>query len=381
MPHVAPNRDKTVLIIQGQMKQYRIPFFMRLRDALRSDHISLRVAYGEIPQKDGRNDEADLPAELGLKVSTYPLFSRRILYHPLLRATAAADLVIAEQANKHLLNYLLVILSVLGCKRVAFWGLGENKDEGRSEFSEWVRRQVANKVDRWFAYTAGTKAYLASNGVAERKITVVYNAVDTQEFSHQLAAIDEREIAHAKRQFEIQDQDRVGLFVGALLPDKGLGLLVESAKLVKKSVPGFHLFIVGGGPEREMAQVAGQNLPWIHFVGPKFGREKAIFFKMADALLLPGRVGLVILDAFAAGLPLITVDVPHHGPEMEYFANGKNGLLAKNDAASYAAEVISFFSSASLQRELKKAAFNAGRTNSIDAMVERFRDGIHACLA
>jgi glycosyltransferase involved in cell wall biosynthesis len=376
-----PNRDKTVLIIQGQMKQYRVPFFTRLRDVLRDDGVSLRVAYGEAPENDGRNDQAELPPELGLKVNAYRLFSQRILYHPLLRAVAEADLVIAEQSNKYLLNYLLVILSVLGCKRVAFWGLGESKAEGRSEFSEWVRRRVANKVDWWFAYTPGTKAYLTSNGVSERRITVVFNAVDTGEFSQLLAAVDDREVAIAKQQLEIQDNDRVGLFVGALLPDKGLGLLVESAKLIKTSLPSFHLLVVGGGPEQEMVQAAAQGLPWIHFVGPKFGREKAIFFKMADALLLPGRVGLVVLDSFAAGLPLVTIDVPYHGPEVEYFANGKNGLLSKNDVAAYASEVVSLFSSASLQRNLRQAALDAGRSYSIDAMVGSFREGIHACLA
>jgi glycosyltransferase involved in cell wall biosynthesis len=381
MPRIVPNRDKTVLIIQGQMKQYRVPFFTRLGDVLRDDGISLRVAYGEPPQNDGRDDDAELPPELALNVNAYRLFSQRILYHPLLRAVAGADLVIAEQANRYLLNYLLVILSVLGCKRVAFWGLGENKGEGRSEFSEWLRRRVANKVDWWFAYTTGTKAYLTSHGVSERRITVVSNAVDTREFSRLLAAIDEREIAIARQQYEIQDQDRVGLFVGALLPEKGLGLLVESAKLIKISVPNFHLFIVGGGPDQEMAQALASGLPWIHFVGPKFGKEKAIFFKIADALLLPGRVGLVVLDAFAAGLPLITIDVPYHGPEIEYFRDGKNGLLAKNDVAAYASQVISLFSSAPLQRDLKQAALDAGRRFSIDAMVGSFREGIHACLA
>jgi glycosyltransferase involved in cell wall biosynthesis len=379
MPH-RPNRDKTVLIIQGQMKHYRVPFFTRLRDVLRDDGISLRVAYS-LPDNDGRHDEAELPPELGLNVNVCRLFSERILYQPLLRAVACADLVIAEQGNRYLLNYLLVILSVLGCKRVAFWGLGENKDAGRSEFSEWVRRRVANKVDWWFAYTTGTKAYLTSNGVPERRITVVFNAVDTREFSNLLAAIDEHEVAIARQQFELQDHDRVGLFVGALLPDKGLGLLVESARRIKISVPNFHLFIVGGGPEQEMAQSAAKELPWIHFVGPRFGREKAIFFKMADALLLPGRVGLVVLDAFAAGLPLITIDVPYHGPEMEYFAKGRNGLLAKNDVGAYASEVVAFFSSASLQRKLKQAASDAGRADSIGAMAGNFREGIRACLA
>jgi len=59
----------------------------------------------------------------------------------------------------------------------------------------------------------------------------------------------------------------------------------------------------------------------------------------------------------------------------------RNGLLAKHDVAGYASEVVSFFSSASLQRNLRRAALDAGRTYSIDAMVGSFREGIRACLA
>ena len=380
MSYVADNR-KSVLIIQGQMKHYRVPFFTRLRDVLRNSGIDLRVAYGEAPEHADRNDQAELPPDLGLRVNTYPVFSNRILYQPLLRAVASVDLIVAEQTNKFVLNYLLVTLSVLKCKRVAFWGLGESKNEGRSEFSEWTRRRIANKVDWWFAYTPGTKAYLVANGVSKERVTVVFNAVDTHDLSQQIASISDGEVASARLALKIGEGDPIGLFVGALLPDKGLGLLLESAKLIKVKIPGFHLVIVGGGPEQETVREATRVFPWIHWVGPKFGREKAILFKMAATLLLPGRVGLVILEAFAAGLPLITVDVPYHGNEVEYLADGKNGLVTKNNAEAYASSVISFFSNAALQRDLTQSALASGGKYSLDAMVVNFRDGVLACLA
>jgi L-malate glycosyltransferase len=378
---LAGTKSKTVLIVQRQMKQYRIPFFVRLRDSLRDDSISLRVAYSEVPQPDGRSDQADLPPDLGMRVNLYRLFSSRMSYQPLLRAVGKVDLVIAEQANSYLLNYPLVLLSVFGLKRVAFWGLGESKDENRSEVGEWVRRRVLNKVDWWFTYTRSTKQYLTDHGVSEDKITVVFNAVDTLEFSELLDSLSEREILDSRRALGIGNGDPVGLFVGSLLPDKGLHFLLQAAKLVRDQITNFHLIIVGGGPEQDRVQSAARSLPWVHFLGPKFGREKALFFKMANALLLPGRVGLVILDAFAAGLPLIAVDLPYHGPEIEYLVNGKNGVLAKNDPLSYASQVISVFSSTSLQRNLRQYALDTARTHSMDAMVSNFRQGIHACLA
>ena len=40
---------KRVLIIQGQMKQYRVPLFDKLRAVLKEDGIALRVAYSAPP--------------------------------------------------------------------------------------------------------------------------------------------------------------------------------------------------------------------------------------------------------------------------------------------------------------------------------------------
>ena len=50
--------------------------------------------------------------------------------------------------------------------------------------------------------------------------------------------------------------------------------------------------------------------------------------------LLPGAVGLGVLDSFAFDVPLVTVDLPYHGPEIDYVRDGENGvkLPAQTDA-------------------------------------------------
>jgi glycosyltransferase involved in cell wall biosynthesis len=372
---------KRVLIIQSQMKRYRVPFFDKLNAALLQDGISLKVAYsGDGARSDQRNDRAELLEGLGLKVGVRRFLKGRLLYHPILREVAAADLVIAEQANKHLLNYLLIISSTVGLRRVAFWGLGENKEEGRSDLSEWLRRQIASRVDWWFAYTNGTEKYLTSNGVARERITIVQNATDTREFSQLLNSISADEVASVRDRFAIEQGSPVGLFVGALVRDKGLDLLLESAERVKEELPAFHLFIVGGGPERESVETASQTFPWIHCVGPRFGREKALFFKVSDLFLLPGRVGLAILEAFAAGLPLLTTNVPYHGPEVEYLENGRSGLITLNDPVEYASGVVRVCSDPALLQHMKGCALESSKQYSIEAMVQNFRLGIHQAL-
>lgn len=371
---------KRILIIQTQIKHYRVPFFVKLHRALHANNICMRVAYADPITTDERNDNAELPDDFGVKVTPQHFLGGRVLYFPLLREVAKADLIISEQANRQLLNYVLLVCSIIGLKKIAFWGLGENKGASRSAPSEWIRRRIAKKVHWWFAYTEGTKKYLMENGVREGHITVVRNAVDTGESFALLSEIDDREVIAARLHLKISMDAAVGLYLGALLPDKGLDLLFQAAELTKARIAGFHLIVVGGGEERAMVERACIAHPWMHYVGPKFGREKAIFLKMASALLIPGRVGLAILDGFAAGLPLLTTEIRHHGPEIEYLQSGYNGLISPSTPGAYADSIVSFFSNQLLRDMISRGARESSLRYSVDSMVKNFEMGIQSCI-
>jgi hypothetical protein len=75
---------------------------------------------------------------------------------------------------------------------------------------------------------------------------------------------------------------------------------------------------MGNGPERAWLKQAIAGQPWIHYVGSKYGREGALFYKIANVFLLAGRAGLAVVDSFAAGLPLIATELPTHPPEVGY---------------------------------------------------------------
>src|SRR5712691_5135881 len=99
---------KKVLIIQAQMKQYRVPLFEKLHAVLADDGVDLRVAYSDPPPNEfAKSDNAELSPQYGIKVPGRWFFGRRLLYQSLGKEIARADLVIVEQANKHILNYML----------------------------------------------------------------------------------------------------------------------------------------------------------------------------------------------------------------------------------------------------------------------------------
>jgi glycosyltransferase involved in cell wall biosynthesis len=370
-----------VLIIEAQIKQYRFPFYQQLFSALRNVDIELRVGYSDPPLAEvSKNDTCDLPSDYGLKVPGYWLLPERLLLQPLFRAAMAVDLVILDQGNRFLLNHLLLPLSRAGRRRVAFWGLGENRQNGQLHLSEWYRRKTLNWVSWWFAYTKGTARYLTGNGVPNSKITAVDNTVDTTAIREQVQAISSDDRIALRAGLGISSTAPVGIFCGMLDKVKSLSFLLESANMIRAQLPDFHLLLLGGGPDQPFVQNAVRYLPWVHFMGPRFAREKAELIAMSDLFLMPGRVGLVILDAFAAGLPLFTTRLDIHGPEIEYLEEGVNGLLSEPSTAAFADAVVEFLSNREALARLRAGARESGRKYTIENMVAKFTDGIQGCL-
>ena len=213
-----------------------------------------------------------------------------------------------------------------------------------------------------------------------RKITTVQNAVDTTEFRKQLMAITQSDIATARNSLGIVEGAPVGLFCGSVIREKLPEFVIEAACQIRKKVPTFELVVVGGGPKQGVFEAAAREHSWIHCLGPNFGPEKALYFRMADVFLMPGLVGLAILDAFCAGLPVITTSFPWHSPEIEYLEDGENGIKTVLDTSAYSDAVARVFSDGLLLAKLKEGALRSSRRYSMSAMVERFRSGILQCL-
>ncbi|MEA5519146.1 glycosyltransferase family 4 protein [Limnoraphis robusta] len=368
---------KQVLIVQTLVKQYRVSFFEKLYQALDSEGIKLRVAYGDPSQAElQKSDNVELNSEVGLKVKNYWLFKGKILYQPLWKEIQRSDLIIVEQASRHVINYVLLVLSALKLKKVAFWGHGWDRQAEQENFQEWVKRKVINRVDWWFAYTEGTAQYLREHNVRKDTITIVQNSIDTQQLQDDLLSITANEIAEAKAKYQIEEPDKIGLFCGGLYPNKHWRFLIYSGKLIHEKIPNFKLFILGNGPDRQQLEQIVSEYPWMYYVGSQFEREKALYFSLADVFLIPGLVGLAILDAFVAGLPVITTDLPIHSPEIEYLSSGINGVMTEHSIEEYAQAVIKVMNDHDFYLQLKTGALITAKQYTIEQMVDNFKTGI-----
>ncbi|MGI0491089.1 glycosyltransferase [Alkalinema pantanalense CENA528] len=117
-------------------------------------------------------------------------------------------------------------------------------------------------------------------------------------------------------------EDPLLLYVGRLGAEKE----IDRIKPVLEAIPNARLALVGDGPNRKNleAHFAGTCT---HFVGYLSGKELGAAYASADAFIFPSRtetLGLVLLEAMAAGCPVIAAN---SGGIPDIVTDGVNGFL------------------------------------------------------
>lgn len=131
------------------------------------------------------------------------------------------------------------------------------------------------------------------------------------------------------------------LFVGRLVPQKGVATLVRAMSLLKNPV---RAIIVGDGEQlAELKALASENGDRISFTGPIYGEKMNALMQRALAVIVPSEwydnAPLTLYHAFAHGKPVIASDIDGL-PEL--VQDGENGLLFRpGDAADLAKRIDS----------------------------------------
>ncbi|MFZ5576455.1 MAG: glycosyltransferase family 4 protein [Pseudomonadota bacterium] len=366
-----------VCIVQRRLTHYRVPLFGALRELLAQRGIRLELVVGQgTPAEEKKQDAGELP--WAQTSPTRYLLGDRLCWQPLRNHVAGAELVIVTQENKLLQNHLLMALPRRF--KLAFWGHGANLQSDRPEgVKERFKRWTTRKVDWWFAYTDMSAALVRAAGFPDTRITVLNNAVDTSELRRQHRSVGPDE-ARALRDTLGFGDGPVGIFVGSLYADKRLDFIFSAAEQIRRAVPDFQLLVVGDGPERDAVRAWCDARTWASWTGARFGREKAACLKLSDIMLNPAALGLGILDAFACGVPIVTVDSGKHGPEAAYLIPGTNGLMTIDDLDTYVHACVSLLSNPVRLDALREGCAASAEEYTIEHMAQRFADGIERCL-
>ena len=217
---------------------------------------------------------------------------------------------------------------------------------------------------------------LALIGVPQSKIKVVTNGVDCR------FRLGDR--AEARRELALPAEGIIVLFVGLIVPVKGLEILVDALASFSGEKP--LCLLVGEGPQKTELQRAAKErglCEYWRFVGQRATDEIPVWMVAADMLVLPsyseGRPN-VVLEAQACGLPVVATRV---GGTPELVRDEINGLLVESGDAQALAEAIQRLSRDAV---LRQALGQAGReqagamtwTASAQKMAVIYRDLLEA---
>jgi phosphatidylinositol alpha-mannosyltransferase len=126
-------------------------------------------------------------------------------------------------------------------------------------------------------------------------------------------------------------------------PRKGLPVLLEAMRTVLRDHPDARLLVAGRGDPEKFAELVGEELaPRVTLLGELDESAKAAFLRSVDVYCAPNLLGesfgVVLLEAMAAGAPVVASDLDAFGRVLE---NGAAGVLVRRGDAGELAEALS----------------------------------------
>ena len=365
-----------VLIVKSNLEPFRVPFYAHLQECLAGEGIELEVA---VPRACGPVRRPPWVAPVW--AACFSLAGKKFCWQSVSSYARRADLVIVQQAARELTNYTLLAFRRRAGFKLALWGHGrEFQRSWTTPLARLLKSRLFSGVDFWFAYTPGVVEIVAATGYPRQRICAVFNSLDTNSEEHSRQLVTAEQTAALRSRLGMSSAAHLICYCGSLYKAKRLDMLLEACQLLRGASVDLHLAILGAGAERESLEKLASRARWLHLAGAIQGAVKAVWLGASQCMVIPGVVGLAVVDAFVHECPLITTDIDGHGPEIEYLTDHVNGLKVGNDASSLATAIRSVLEDVSLRQSLRRGCREAASRFTLTNMVGHFAEGVLTAL-
>ena len=191
-------------------------------------------------------------------------------------------------------------------------------EEGRNNGIHNDMQRYIHEQEYWLTYEAW-RVIVCSQFMREEvnrqfncppnKVDVIFNGVDAHKFDFDFPA--ERR-AEVRSRIALPDE-KVVMYVGRFVREKGIHLLLNAAGTVLAKEPKAKFVIVGGGHREKFEKFvhwAGLG-DRVHFTGFVSGRNLHELYRCADVAVFPSLYepfGIVALEGMAADVPVVVSD-------------------------------------------------------------------------
>jgi glycosyltransferase involved in cell wall biosynthesis len=214
-------------------------------------------------------------------------------------------------------------------------------------FKDKIKDGVSSKnfipnVDAFIAPSAFMLSVFEKAGLPKERCHHVYNGIDLDEFQAS----------------PVPAEPRI-MFLGQILPHKGLMSLVEAMPRVVEEVPDAVLMVIGKGEQQDQVRARVKELGVegaVDFKG--YVDDVKVYYRKAKVVALPStwheNCSLVLLEGHALGRPLVATRM---GGNPEIVSDGETGYLYEaGDSAEMAEKLVKVLASDDHARAMGVAA-------------------------
>jgi UDP-glucose:(heptosyl)LPS alpha-1,3-glucosyltransferase len=241
----------------------------------------------------------------------------------------------------------------------------------------WVEKKLVyeGNCQKFIAVSGLTKdIFLQEYKINPDKVDVIHPGIDLNDYARHNKE-DVR--THTRKEFGINNADPVILFAAMNFEIKGLDAILLSLAKLKSQKHKFKLIVAGKGNIRKYAKIAqeAQIYENVIFVGP-VSKEKLIRIYLAcDMYMMLSKFdtfGMVVLEAMAAGLPVI---ISGNVGARDLVGEGANGFIINDTSdADYIAAKIALMLDENIRRNMSQGAYQTALKNTWDQAAKKYQE-------
>lgn len=308
-------KKKTILILLPTLPKYRNDFFSKLVEISR-DKLEIIIIHGD------RFRDKNIYYENNDRFNSIKCncIERKILGYYLVYQKGLQRLfslykpdVVISLFNPGIISYWIVYIRCM-FKGIPFviWSSGYSRHDIND-----IKLKIRETIYNFFLLHAsahicyGTKyaEKLKNTGILPSKIFIAQNTINVENILSSISRKNKHNKDYYRKVINVGNEGTLLLFVGALTKSKNLDKAITSFNKLKMLGYNFRFIVIGDGNEKAYLKHLVNNNDLknaVMIIDGIYDDLLCNYFLAADAFLLPGTGGLVVNEAMAYGLPIIS---------------------------------------------------------------------------